>query len=455
MKKTTSGIVYVLFFIILTAVFTCCTIYFINLGRTTIIDNKSTSPDTINAVNIDGDDTGLSYRTVMLKDFSESPYYKPIKTTKGRESLSSESEKKLYDLITKSVTIISETKDENDHYRTERVNIEGIHMSESEIRRSINAFVFDNPHIFWLDNLFGYAYVGEDTMVEFYSVISADECEKKYLVLNSAVNRIMASLEDGMSEFEREKFMHDFVINNCIYKGTVASLSDGWEYFSAYGSIVKGEAVCEGYAKSMQLLLNLSGIECMTIRGDSEGVGHMWNVVKIDDEWYHLDSTWDDTTNGAIYDFFNIDDEMIKTSHTISPIVDEVSLDQSKENDLRYNFFIPKCTSTQAGYYSKNAAVITTFDEETNNKVISALINAANSKEKYLPIMFGKEMQYEEYINTLFFNQPYKFYSYVNSANEQLDDEHKIDRDGLSIVKNENASLVRVVLAYTSDSEES
>ena len=221
MKKTTSGIVYVLFFIILTAVFTCCTIYFINLGRTTIIDNKSTSPDTINAVNIDGDDTGLSYRTVMLKDFSESPYYKPIKTTKGRESLSSESEKKLYDLITKSVTIISETKDENDHYRTERANIEGIHMSESEIRRSINAFVFDNPHIFWLDNLFGYAYVGEDTMVEFYSVISADECEKKYLVLNSAVNRIMASLEDGMSEFEREKFMHDFVINNCIYKGTL------------------------------------------------------------------------------------------------------------------------------------------------------------------------------------------------------------------------------------------
>ena len=146
---------------------------------------------------------------------------------------------------------------------------------------------------------------------------------------------------------------------------------------------------------------------------------------------------------------------MIKTSHTISPIVDEVSLDQSKENDLRYNFFIPQCTSTQAGYYSKNAAVITTFDEETNNKVILALINAANSKEKYLPIMFGKEMQYEEYINTLFFNQPYKFYSYVNSANEQLDDEHKIDRDGLSIVKNENASLVRVVLAYTSDSEES
>lgn len=455
MKKTTTRVIYVLLFMALTAVFTCCTIYFLDFDKTNNISNKSVNPDTINAVNIDGDDTGLSYRTITLKDFSESPYYTPVKTTKGKDALSSDTEKKLYDLIDESVIVISETKDENDHYRTERVNIEGVHMSESEIRRAINAFVFDNPQIFWLDNLFGYAYVGEDTMVEFYSVISADECEKKYVVLHSAVNRVLASLEEGMSEFDREKFVHDFVINNCIYKGTVSNISDGWEYFSAYGPIVKGEAVCEGYAKSMQLLLNLSGIECMTIRGESEGVGHMWNVIKIDEEWYHLDSTWDDTTNGAIYDFFNIDDEMIKTSHTISPNVDEASLDESGENDLRYNFFVPECSSTKAGYYSQSAAVIKDFDEETDKKVISTLVSAAKNKEQYLPIMFGSEMEYEEYINMLFFNQPYKFYSYVNSANEQLDDEHKIDRDGLSIVKNENASLVRVVLAYTSDSEES
>lgn len=455
MKKTTAGIIYFLFFVVLTAVFTLCTVYFLNFGKTNDINNKSADPDKMNAVNIDGDDTGLSYRTITIKDFSESPYYTQIKTTKGKETLNSDAEKKLYDLIAESVTVISETKDENDHYRTERVNIKGVHMSESEIRRAINAFVFDNPQIFWLDNLFGYAYVGDDTMAEFYSVISADECEKKYVVLQSAINRIMASLEEGMSESDREKFMHDFIINNCIYNSTVSSMSDGWEYFSAYGSIVKGEAVCEGYAKSMQLLLNLSGIECTTIRGDSEGVGHMWNVVNIDNEWYHLDSTWDDTTNGAIYDFFNVDDEMIKTSHTISPNVYEASFDESSENDLRYNFFVPECNSTKAGYYSQNAAVIISFDEETEKKVVSALVSAANSKEQYLPIMFGSEMNYEEYINMMFFNQPYKFYSYVNSANEQLDDEHQINRDGLSIIKNENASLVRVVLSYVGDSEES
>lgn len=456
MRKTAARICYVLFFAVLTAVFTCCAIYFLNLGSgQKITDKQSADPDIINAVNIDGDNTELSYRKITIEDFSESPYYTPVKTTEGRDSLNSETEKKLYDLIAKSVIVVSETKDENNHYRTKRVTVEGEHMSESEIRRAINAFVFDNPQVFWLDNLFGYAYIGDDTMAEFYSVISADECEKKLVVLHSAVNRVLASLKEGMSESEREKFIHDFIINNCIYNSTVSSLSDGWEYFSAYGSIVKGEAVCEGYAKSMQLLLNLSGIECTTIRGDSDGVGHMWNIVKIDNEWYHLDSTWDDTENGPIYDFFNINDEMIKTSHTISPDVDEVSLEENSENDLRYNFFVPECTSTKAGYYSQTAAVINTFDSETDKKVIAALISAAENKEKYLPIMFGKELKYEEYIDTLFFNQPYKFYSYVNSANEQLDDEHKIDRDGLSIVKNESASLVKVALSYVNADEES
>lgn len=60
----------------------------------------------------------------------------------------------------------------------------------------------------------------------------------------------MASLEDGMSEFERERFMHDFVINNCIYKGTVASLSDGWEYFLLMVLLLKARL----YVRDMQNL---------------------------------------------------------------------------------------------------------------------------------------------------------------------------------------------------------
>lgn len=454
MKKTIARLFYILLFAAVTSALTSCIIYFLGMNnQNSIINKQDNSPNVINAVNIDYDDNeGISYRRITAESFVASPYYEPIKLIKGKDSLASDAEKNLYELINDSVMVISETKDENDHYRTSRVNINGVHMSESEIRRAINAYIYDNPQVFWLDNLFGYAYVGEDTMVEFYSVISADECEHKVAVLNNAVNRIVASLEDNMSEFEREKFIHDFVINNNEYKTNVTSVSDGWEYFTIYGTLVKGESVCEGYAKSIQLLANLCGIQCLTIRGVGNNVGHMWNVINIDGEWYHLDATWDDTINGAEYDFFNVDDEMIKTSHTISPSADEMA---GKENDESgYNLFLPKCTSTKAGYYSQNAVVINSFDEETDKKVINTIVEAARNQDKYLPIMLGNEMDYEEYIDKLFFGQPYKFQSYVSAANEMLEDEYKIDRDGLSIYKNENASLVRVSMAYIASNEE-
>lgn len=454
MRKIVSRLFYVLFFAVITTALTCGVIYFLNLtGRESIINKQSDDPDILNAVNID-DDTQLTYKKITVEDFTPSPFYEPIKTNIGRESLQSESEIKLYDSIGDSITTISETKDENDHYRTMRVTVKDEHMSEREIRMAVNAFIFDNPQVFWIDNLFGYAYVGEDTLAEFYSVMSADECEQKMAVLHSAVNMIMSSMKDGMSEFEREKLVHDYIIGNCEYKGTAKSLNDGWEYFCAYGPLVKGEAVCEGYAKSQQLLMNLCGIECTTIRGDSDGIGHMWNVIKIDGEWYHLDTTWDDSNSDPKYDFFNVNDEMIKVTHIISPDVEEVSLEEDGKDDLKYNFFVPECTSTEAGYYSKNAVVIKDFDDETAKKVINALVSAAKSRDEYLSIVFGKEIEYEEYIDTLFFTKPYKFHAYVNAANELLDDDHKIERDGFSIYKNESAWLIRVKLEYISADNE-
>ncbi len=448
MRKNVIRIFYVLFFAALTATLICGAIYFLNLGiGGGAINKKNDDPDVINSVNVYGQNE-LTYRNITLEDFNVSPYYNPVKTTKGRDSLGSETEKEMYNLISGSVTTVSESKDENGHYRTLRVTIKGRHMSEREIRRSVNAYVFDNPQIFWLDNLFGYAYAGDDTIAEFYSVLSADECEKMSAVLRSAVNMIISSLDEGQSEFEREKLIHDYIINHCVYKGTAKSINDGWEYFSAYGALVKGEAVCEGYAKAEQILMNMCGIECMTIRGDSDGGGHMWNIIKIDGKWYHLDVTWDDTENGIIYDFFNVSDEIITVTHTISPNSDDVSLDPDSKDDMRYNFFVPECNSTEAGYYSRNAAIIKNFDDETDKNVIDTLVNAAGNRDEYLPIVFGKEMKYSEYIDKLFFDQPYKFYFYVNEANKLLDDAHKINRDGCSIYKNEGALLVRVKLAY-------
>lgn len=65
--------------------------------------------------------------------------------------------------------------------------------------------------------------------------------------------------------------------------------------YGPYGGLVDRAAVCLGYAVSFQLLMDMSGVECLTIVGaafNSTG-DHAWNMVKLDGEWYCVDVTWD------------------------------------------------------------------------------------------------------------------------------------------------------------------
>lgn len=61
---------------------------------------------------------------------------------------------------------------------------------------------------------------------------------------------------------------------------------------AAYDALTKRVGTCYGYACAVRELLNLCGIENMFIkRYPWRQSVHYWNYVKIDDEWYHCDST--------------------------------------------------------------------------------------------------------------------------------------------------------------------
>lgn len=63
-----------------------------------------------------------------------------------------------------------------------------------------------------------------------------------------------------------------------------------------YGFLTGRKGICLGYASTFQLLMDLSGIECLTVEGNSHGgtEDHAWNLVKLEEEWYAVDVTWDD-----------------------------------------------------------------------------------------------------------------------------------------------------------------
>ena len=82
---------------------------------------------------------------------------------------------------------------------------------------------------------------------------------------------------------------------------------------SAYSALVEGKSVCAGYARAYQYLMQRLGIPCYYCTGFA-GEDHAWNIVGLDDGYYNVDVTWDDTPGGE-YDYFNKTDEDYADTH--------------------------------------------------------------------------------------------------------------------------------------------
>lgn len=123
---------------------------------------------------------------------------------------------------------------------------------------------------------------------------------------NSA-NNIIQGTTDLDSDYDKEVYIHDTLISKIEYNLS-APLNQ-----SAYSALVSGQTVCAGYARAYQYLMQKIGIPCYYCMGFA-GEKHVWNIVSLDDEYYNVDTTWDDT-NPNTYDYFNKSDRDYNSSH--------------------------------------------------------------------------------------------------------------------------------------------
>lgn len=134
-------------------------------------------------------------------------------------------------------------------------------------------------------------------------------------------------LTDGMSSYDKEAAIYAWVVQNVGYDWTHQDImaETPRESFGPYGGLVNHSAVCLGYATSFQLLADLSGLECITVVGASfsSEEDHAWNMVRLDGNWYCLDTTWDANAreqglypDGWTWRFFNVtSDYMARSNH--------------------------------------------------------------------------------------------------------------------------------------------
>lgn len=125
--------------------------------------------------------------------------------------------------------------------------------------------------------------------------------------LYDKVNAILAEAVSISDPLQRERFFYEKVIFAAKYDRSQPELINiNLDTHTAYGDLVSGLAVCDGYAKAFALLCNYGGIEAWTESGYFEGVSHAWNGVKIDGQTYYCDPTVDDAENRYYGDDKNV-----------------------------------------------------------------------------------------------------------------------------------------------------
>lgn len=138
--------------------------------------------------------------------------------------------------------------------------------------------------------------------------------------LKKVCEEILADVSKEQSAYKKEKKIHDYLVENVAYGYPEGVDSEDSTAYNAYGALVQGKAVCNGYAQAMKLLCDLSGVECELITGQADGENHAWNLIHLDDDqWYHVDVTWDDPEpddpDRLLYSYFNLDDTQMAQSH--------------------------------------------------------------------------------------------------------------------------------------------
>jgi hypothetical protein len=177
-------------------------------------------------------------------------------------------------------------------------------------------------------------------------------------------------------ELENEYIVHDYILENCTYDRSVVIPEIS---HTAYGALVYGVAVCDGYAKAVKQLLNDCGIESGIVTNTAEN--HAWNYVKIEGQYYHLDVTWNDPvpeTNESIYKYFNISDAVLKTvsNHSIPANIYPVATSNSfnfLRNNYSANRYYPKRIGDKLYYTVNNLGDLRSMDlNGTNDTLVTS-----------------------------------------------------------------------------------
>jgi hypothetical protein len=165
---------------------------------------------------------------------------------------------------------------------------------------------------------------------------------------------------NASSQYEMASRAYEYIQSHVKYDNEELMRNDSSEMslkflsHNAYGALVNGIAVCDGFSAAFSLIAEKLGIMIMSVQGKrsrSHGAkqGHTWNIVRLGNECYHADVTWEsdlfELFGEYSYNYFMLDDNEFLLSHGWDL------------ND------VPPCSDKTGSYYKANGLLIDNPDQ--------------------------------------------------------------------------------------------
>lgn len=196
---------------------------------------------------------------------------------------------------------------------------DGYKLFKSTYEKVVN----DHPELFYVRNGYSLDAMGSGGTYYLNQITPnyGSESAEQKAAFDAKADEIVGMVDQNMSELEKVLFFHDYLALNVAYNHTIANhgtLPSTDPVYSAYGALIDGDAVCQGYALAYKLLLTKCNIDCVMV--SSNQLNHAWNAVQLGDDtnWYYVDVTWDDPIDDkygrCLHDNFLLSEDGLKAT---------------------------------------------------------------------------------------------------------------------------------------------
>lgn len=233
-----------------------------------------------------------------------------------------------------------------------------------------------------------------------------ESAEKMMKKMDAVADKVISKFDEDTSTYNKILYIHDYIVGHTVYDESLNSAH------SAYGSMIAGKAVCEGYARAFGYICSKAGIKTVNVVGratadDGHTENHMWNRVYLKKQWYDIDLTWDDPVMPYIenksYKYFLPGSAAFARSH------------KPCNTSLSY----PKATDdTSMNYYARKK-LVAEDNSSAYSLLVSQIAKAAKSGHSSAVIKLSDSSSFSSFKNYLEKNNDSKLFDLLSDADKK------------------------------------